>query len=196
MEHGTRARTLGRLLAFAVPVVIIGTLFSTQDEARPPPSVAEDAPDAFADKVRMTEFDERGSVLFAMEAVRLEYFEAMQSTLLTSPSMTIHNEDAPPWHVVAQRGTIESDEGAKNNVVTLETNVVLHQERAGDGFMVITTDRLTVYPERRYAMTNQGVIIKTESTISQGVGLEVDLAENRFTLSSDPDDRGSIIIQP
>lgn len=195
MEHGSRARTIGRVLAIAVPIVLIGTLFSMQDSSRAPPSVSENTPDIFADKARVTEFDRRGQVLYGIEAVRLEYFEPMQSTLLTSPSMVIHSEDALPWHVVARHGKIKAD-GARNNIVTLEDNVVLHQERLSGDFVVITTQLLTVYPERRYAITDQDVTIKTEATVSRGVGLEVDLGQSRFTLSSDPDDRGSIIIEP
>ena len=78
--------------------------------------------------------------------------------------------------------------------VDLRREVVLKQRKPDGRFVELNTTQMYVYPDRKFAESDQAVIIATHTGRSNAVGFEGDLEKNWMRLHSSPDQRVHIVV--
>ena len=92
--------------------------------------------------------------------------------------MVIYNEHGNQWYISASTAKVLA--GGKG--IRLEGNVrIWKTERAFE----LLSDELYVIPEREYAETSTAVTLKSDFSLTESMGIRVDLKREKFQLLSD-----------
>jgi lipopolysaccharide export system protein LptC len=84
------------------------------------------------------------------------------------------------WDLRAATGWISAD----SEQMRLQGKVVAISDPTGDRAMRLETETLEVLPRQRRARSDAAVTITQPGTTMRGTGMEVDLADKRFQLTS------------
>jgi lipopolysaccharide export system protein LptC len=177
-------------------------LFRLPDVERPTPALPPELagePDLYLRDVVILQHEEDGSVRYRMRAYEVRHFETLGLTSLQAPRLTLYRGDEPPWHLQAERGDVRvlmHPDGTQEEVVYLRDDVEVQQQANDERFLLLTTDVLHLYPDRRYAETDRAVMIQTNAGHTQGVGLRADLIPGVFVLGADSPDRVHTVVLP
>ena len=147
----------------------------------------------------ISEFHTDGSLKYQLAASQIRYFESQQVTRLTQPELVLFSESDPPWRIRAASGFMRPRESAQGDVedeVLLRDKVQMEQQTPEGEMFSVVTSRLTLYPDRRYATSDQDVMIDTHVGRTQAVGVHGDLKQGTFELSSDARQRVHTILLP
>jgi lipopolysaccharide export system protein LptC len=171
--------TLGLLGLFAAL-----TYWLAQVVEPPPPkrdgSTRHD-PDFIVENFSALRLGEDGQPRFTLAAVKMTHYPDTETTEVERPHFTRFSREAPPLHVLAQRGTITRD----GEHVYLRDDVrVIREARGERGELVVTTSFLHLQPEKELAMTDQAVTITDRHTQITGVGLKLDAKARHLKILS------------
>lgn len=188
------------IAAFAVVVLVVAP-GEMDDPALPPELAAE--PDLYVEDGRITQHDEHGRVRYRLRAKRISHFERRDDAAGETRMDTLAFElpdAAMPWRGRADRGHAASAPGegkgkgkGKEERLRLVGNVELSQQRRAGAFTRLSTDALTLLPERRLAESDQAVIIVTENSRMSAAGFKADLASGRIRLLSSTEQRVRVV---
>ena len=167
-----------------------------------PPDFA-DEPDLFIEDGVVSQYREDGSLHFRLRSERITHFERDREDRdsiaeLAQPNLELHASEWPePWHVRAASGDLRTAAAAAGGEerLNLRGDVVLRQERGGDGFVEVRTSLLTLYPDRQLAQTDQPVIIASEAARASAAGLEANLRSGEMKLLSSPSQRVAVVVE-
>ena len=150
----------------------------------------KETPFAIATEATSNYFDKNGQLSYTFTAQKLSHFrqeddtpldttEIMKPsyTLIEKPHINMYRENSP-WVVDAERGRITSGE----NVIVLEDNVSVGSVDTDENSITLTTSKLTIYPDRKMAITDQEVSINSESGTITALGMEADLKKEKIKL--------------
>jgi lipopolysaccharide export system protein LptC len=137
--------------------------------------------DYYVENARSVQFQEDGHLRYRMTSERLEHLRSSDVTLLTRPDLLLHRErDDFPWHVQSARGEVSP--GGKE--VELIDAVRVARTDAQGRATILTTERLTVFPDRDYAQTSQPVRIEAANGVTTATGMQAYFNDGRMLLKS------------
>ena len=188
------------LLLLTGCVAIVFLLRDTDEASTDAPSEIffSEEPDLFMEDAIVTQYQNDGSLKYELVSNRIRHFEDRNLTRLDSPDLQMYQTDNPPWSARADEGEIKYQPARgniKEEVIYLHQNVYLEQAR-GERFISLTSEDLTIYPERQYAETDQAVMIDTNAGRTKAVGLAADLERSVLELSSNETQRVHSIVLP
>ncbi|MCB1684793.1 MAG: LPS export ABC transporter periplasmic protein LptC [Pseudomonadales bacterium] len=163
-----------------------------------PVSVAGE-PDLHIEDAVISQYAAGGSMKYRLSARQIRHFDSQRATRLTEPDLILYREPHPPWRITAERGFIRPRQGstdASEEQVFLRDNVRMQQQTGNGGFLSLGTTSLTVYPDSRYATTDQDVMIDSDLGRTQAGGLNGDLQQGNLELTSDATHRVHTILLP
>ena len=182
-------RSYWLIVAIAVGLVVLA---AREDLDSPPPkSLAPELelePDFYMEGADISQFNELGQLRYRMRAERVAHYPARNITELDAPHLTLFEQQATPWEVSSKEGTIHHETGPENGsheVVELNHDVKLQRHSGAGEFMEVTTSMLTLYPDRKYAETDEAVMIESHTGRTTAHGLSADLEAGLLTLYSD-----------
>lgn len=141
---------------------------------------AEGAIDFYVENARTVQFQPDGKLHYKLTAERVEHLRSSDITLLNQPDLLLYRGGTYPWHVQSSRGEV-SPGGAQ---VDLIDAVRVARTDAKGRPTLLTTSRLSVFPEREYAETAQPVRIEAANGITTATGMQAYLNESRMLLKS------------
>ncbi|MGY2682081.1 LPS export ABC transporter periplasmic protein LptC [Pseudomonas tolaasii] len=147
---------------------------------KPVVQVDEGVIDYYATNAYSVQFLPDGKVQYEMTADRVDHVKASEVTLLTKPDMNLYRGTEFPWHVTSERGEVNPD-GTQVELID-SVRVARTDERNRD--TIITSSRMTVFPQQQYAQTEQDVRIDGAGGVSTGKGMKAYLKESRIHLLS------------
>ncbi|BAU72646.1 LPS export ABC transporter periplasmic protein LptC [Metapseudomonas furukawaii] len=147
---------------------------------RPQAAGGDNAIDFYVENGKSTQFQEDGKLHYEMTATRLEHIKATDVTLLTKPDLLLHRGTAYPWHVQSERGEV----GPEGKQVELIDQVRVARTDAKGRPTILTTSRLTVFPDQEYAQTQQAVKIDAANGVTTAQGMKAYLNDSRMILQS------------
>ncbi|MDE3738444.1 MULTISPECIES: LPS export ABC transporter periplasmic protein LptC [Pseudomonas] len=147
---------------------------------RSPAAGSENAIDFYVENGKSTQFQEDGKIHYELTATHLEHIKATDVTLLTSPDLLLHRGTAFPWHVQSERGEV----GPEGKQVELIDKVRVARTDAKGRPTLLTTSRLTVFPDEEYAQTQQAVRIEAANGVTTAQGMKAYLNDSRMILQS------------
>ncbi len=147
---------------------------------QPAAQVDEGAIDYYAINAKSVQFLPDGKLQYEMTSDKVEHVKASEITLLTNPDMNIYRGTEFPWHVTSKRGEVNPD----GTEVELIDSVRVARVDDKNRNTVITTSRMTVFPQKQYAQTEQDVRIDGAGGVSTGKGMKAYLKDSRIHLLS------------
>ena len=177
-------RTLRTPLLFAVITTLLAVAgyWGLRPGAFEPPAPAEanTAIDFYVENARSVQFQPDGKLHYRMTAEHLEHIQSTDVTLVTRPDLLLHRGTDYPWHVQSARGEV-SPGGTQ---VELIDDVRVARTDAKGRPTLLTTSRLTVFPDKEYAQTSQPVRIEAANGVTTATGMQAYLHDSRMLLQS------------
>ncbi|MGF6690961.1 lipopolysaccharide export system protein LptC [Metapseudomonas resinovorans] len=147
---------------------------------RSPAAGSENAIDFYVENGKSTQFQEDGKLHYKMTATRLEHIKATDVTLLTNPDLLLHRGTIFPWRVQSERGEV----GPEGKQVELIDKVRVSRVDEKKRPVLLTTSRLTVFPNEEYAQTQRAVRIDMATGVTTAQGMKAYLNDGRMLLQS------------
>ena len=115
-----------------------------------------------------------------MTSDKLEHVKASDITLLSNPDLLLYRGNVQPWHVQSSRGEVAPN----GKEVELIDNVRVARTDAKGRPTILTSSRLTVFPDKEYAQTQQAVRIEAANGVTTAQGMKAYLNDGRMLLLS------------
>jgi lipopolysaccharide export system protein LptC len=126
------------------------------------------------------QFKEDGSLNYQMKADKLEHIKATDITLLNQPDLLLYRQNEAPWHVQSKLGEV----APAGKQVELIDDVRVQRTDNKNRQTLLTTSRMTVFPDKEYAETSQAVKIDAANGVTTATGMKAYLNEGRMLLLS------------
>lgn len=126
------------------------------------------------------QFQADGKLHYEMTASKLEHLKASDITLVDKPDLQLYRGTQYPWHVSSDKGEV-SPEGKE---VELIDNVRIARTDAKGRPTVITSSRITVFPDEEYAQTKQAVRIEAANGVTTAKGMKAYMNDGKINLLS------------
>src|SRR5690606_2052402 len=145
-----------------------------------PVASAEPAIDFYVLNSRTVQYQPDGKRHYEMTAEKMEHLKANDISLLTRPELYAYRGTDLPWHVRSERGEV----AAGGTEVELIEQVRVERTDAKGRPTILTTSRMTVWPEKDYAETRQAVRIEAANGVTTATGMKAYLDDGRMHLLS------------
>lgn len=179
-------RKLRQTLLFILIAAIFGALgyWNIRPESfmehRAATPANQDAIDFYALGSRTLQFQPDGKLHYEMTATRLEHFKESDVSMLSEPLMHLYRGTELPWNIRSERGEVAP--GGKE--VELIDAVRVERTDAKGRPTILTTSRLTLFPDKKYAQTQQAVRIDAANGVTTATGMKAYLNDSRMILQS------------
>ncbi|MBP5073086.1 LPS export ABC transporter periplasmic protein LptC [Pseudomonas chlororaphis] len=147
---------------------------------KPVVQVDESAIDYYAINAHSVQYLPDGKLQYEMTSDKVEHLKATEVTLLTKPDLQMYRGTAFPWHVQSEHGEVNPD----GTQVELIDSVRVSRTDEKNRNLLITTTRMTVFPQKQYAQTDQDVRIDGAGGVTTGKGMKAYLKDGRMNLLS------------
>ncbi|MGG5291260.1 LPS export ABC transporter periplasmic protein LptC [Pseudomonas shirazensis] len=177
-----KARNIALLGLIAALLVAVG-YWNVSPESfldKPQAQTDESAIDYYAINAYSVQFLPDGKMQYEMTADKVEHLKASGVTLLTTPDLHMYRGTAYPWHVQSVRAEVNPD-GTEVELID-KVRVARTDEKKRE--TIITSTRMTVFPQKQYAQTEQAVRIDGAGGTTTGVGMKAYLKDGRMDLLS------------
>jgi len=173
----------GALIIVLLVAAIASGWSAWRQRAEPPaPAGASDRSDYVLEDFELVSLDRDGSEAFTLRAPHLRRDPVEGTLLLREPLFLLPEEEgAFYWDLRGASGWISAD----SDLMRLEGDVVAVSDPQGGRAMRMETEALEVLPRQRRARSDVAVTITEPGTTMRGTGMEVDLADKRFQLTSE-----------
>ncbi|MGY2259095.1 LPS export ABC transporter periplasmic protein LptC [Pseudomonas sp. C1C7] len=171
------------LLTFIAAILVAVGYWNISPERfldKPPAKTTESPIDWYATNTHTLQYLEDGKVQYEMTSDKAEHVKATDVTLVTKPDLNMYRGTEFPWHVTSERGEVNPG----GTEVELIDNVRVKRTDEKNRDVLITSTRMTVFPQEQYAQTQQPVRIDGAGGVSTGVGMKAYLKESRIHLLS------------
>ena len=125
-------------------------------------------PDYEATELTSTEFRIDGSVHYQLKAKKLYHFANDDHMELEQPRLVLDEDGKIAWYAMSNEGYVTNQQ----EEVILIGDVRLERTEPKDPAFVLTTSKLTIFPDREYAHTNEPVVVKRKSDHISSNGVE------------------------
>lgn len=147
---------------------------------RPAQTGTQNAIDFYVENAKTLQYQADGKLHYEMTAAKVEHLKASDITLLTLPDLHLYRGSEYPWHVTSARGEV----APAGKEVELIDQVRVERTDAKGRPTLLTTSRLTLFPEKEYAQTEQAVRIDAANGVTTAQGMKAYLNDGRMLLLS------------
>ncbi len=148
-------------------------------DERPVSSTTNDI-DFYVINPRSQQFEVDGKLSYEMQANKLEHDKRSDITRLDQPDMLLYRGQELPWHVQSLTGEVLPG----GSQVELIDQVRVQRTDAKGRPTLLTTTRLSVFPDKEYAQTSQAVRIEAANGVTTAQGMKAYLNDGRLLLLS------------
>ena len=179
------SKKIRKLVFFGVLVLLFGAVgyWNINPESfmdQPDASLDDTAIDYYAINTRSVQYLPDGTLQYDMTSDKVEHVKATDVSLLTTPNLNMYRGGAFPWHVQSKRGEVSSD----GDQVELMDSVRVERTDEKQRTTIITSSRMTVFPQKEYAQTDQDVRIDGAGGVTTAKGMKAYLKDSRMDLLS------------
>ncbi|WP_367607142.1 LPS export ABC transporter periplasmic protein LptC [Legionella sp. W05-934-2] len=154
---------------------------STDNAYRLDKQTLNNMPDVVADKVHLTQFDEKGRIKHDLVSKMMSHKPADDRYLFIKPNIRVASEtQKSPWLITAEIA-ISLQGGA---LIELVDSVHLHQKIDNNKFNDILTERLYYQPNKKLAYTDKPIEFNQPGATIKAVGMQAELDKKHVRLLS------------
>ncbi len=181
MFRSLRRPVLLVLIAAALIAIGYWNILPQRFVDAPASSTPQDsAIDGYALNTRTTQYRLDGKIQYELKAERSEHVKATDVTLVTRPDMLAFRGTDFPWHIRSARAEVAPG-GSQAELID---DVRVERTDAKGRPVVLTTTRMTVFPDKQYAQTEQAVRIEAANGVTTANGMKAYLEDGRMLLLS------------
>ena len=167
-------------------LLLIGALaagWAVWNQRRPPPRqiTVDTRPDYVLHNFEITSLDAQGKESFTLRAPYLERHPGEETMDLTTPLFLVPNAAGQYWEVRSQHGWVSADQ----QEIRLNGDVNANSPAGASQAVSMKTGRLTVFPQKNRAVTDDVMTIVQPGSILRGRGFEVSTATKRYVFRSE-----------
>ncbi|AYC34238.1 LPS export ABC transporter periplasmic protein LptC [Pseudomonas cavernae] len=141
---------------------------------------ADTAIDFYAVNARTVQYQADGKLHYEMTGTKIEHLKASDVSLVSQPDLQLYRGTPLPWHVRSERAEVSPN----GQEVELIDAVRVERTDAKGRPTIITTSRMTVFPDKEYAQTQQAVRIEAANGVTTANGMKAYLKDSRVLLLS------------
>lgn len=168
---------LGGLLLAAIGYWNIRPQSFLQDQS--PYSIESDV-DFYTLNSKTTLFRLDGKRQYELVSQKFEHLKSTDISLLTLPDLHLYRGTDLPWRVRSQRGEVSPN----GNEVELIEQVRVERKDTKGRPVILTSERMTVFPDKNFAQTQQPVKIEMPSGVTTATGMKAYMDEGKMHLLS------------
>jgi lipopolysaccharide export system protein LptC len=178
-------RKLFTITLFTVVALLVAALgywnLNSEGFNQQPGTVDTDSTvDFYATNTYTVQYQVDGNLHYELSADKVEHLKASDITLMSGPDMNLFRGTELPWKIRSERGEV-SPGGTE---IELIEQVRVERTDAKGRPTILTTSRLTVFPEREYAQTQQAVRIVAANGVTTAKGMKAYMNDGRMLLLS------------
>lgn len=177
-------RRLISILIFAVIAILVGGLgywnFSPDDGPARVTSREDDDIDFYVLNATTTQYQEDGQLRYTMTTDKAEHLKSTDITLLDNPKLDLSRGTEYPWKVSSRNGEVSP--GGEEVELIEDVRVARTDERGRS--TVVTSSRMTVFPDKDYAETAQPVRIEAANGVTTATGMKAYFNDSKIELQS------------
>lgn len=136
-------------------------------------------PTSTASGITWQVFSRTGQLSYEIGAINLQQFAHEQYATITGPSIQMQDRQFRPWLISAARGTVSRGDplSDQDDQIELFEGVRIAQAQPQNPLngLRIETSKLSVYPSRKQAFTEQSVVVTHPRFVTRSNGLDLDL---------------------
>ncbi|MBD3647813.1 MAG: LPS export ABC transporter periplasmic protein LptC [Pseudomonadales bacterium] len=151
-------------------------------------------PDLYMANAEIVSYDESGQIQHRIKASRFTHFPANDVTVLKDPDLDLLTGEA--WNIAARHGQLLPKPAHPEQMVEFWEHVVATRESPDGGFTNIQTERLSVFPDRDYAETDETVYIDNPSGRTSAAAMKAWFDPGRYQFFSDAGERVNTTLLP
>lgn len=136
-------------------------------------------PDFFMHNVTYTKFNQEGNIRNQIHAKKITHLTQANTYLFANPHVIMNNPHEQPWHITADQGKSEL---GKTKVELWENVKITKAADDHNPDFDIATTAITIYPETKFAETNQPVTIIQTGNITKSIGATADFKRGVISL--------------
>ncbi len=145
-----------------------------------PQASTDNAVDFYVINAKSVEYQIDGKLRYEMTSDKVEHLKDSDKSLVTKPDLLLYRGTEQPWHVKSERGEV-SPGGTE---VELIDNVRIARTDEKNRPTIITSSRMTVFPDKEFAQTQQAVRIEAANGVTTANGMKAYLKDSRVLLLS------------
>ena len=145
-----------------------------------PQASADNAVDFYVLNAKSVEFQADGKLHYEMTSSKVEHLKDSDKSLVTKPDLFLYRGAVEPWHVQSERGEVAPG----GTEVELIDNVRIARTDEKGRPTIITSSRMTVFPDKEFAQTQQAVRIEAAKGVTTANGMKAYLKDSRVLLLS------------
>lgn len=181
MFRSLRRPVLLVLIAAALIAIGYWNILPQRFVDAPASSTPQDsAIDGYALNTRTIQYRLDGKIQYELKAERSEHVKATDVTLVTRLDMLAFRGTDYPWHIRSARAEVAP--GGSQAELIDDVRVERTDEKGRP--VVLTTTRMTVFPDKQYAQTEQAVRIEAANGVTTANGMKAYLEDGRMLLLS------------
>jgi lipopolysaccharide export system protein LptC len=138
-------------------------------------------PDAFMEDVTALIMDKQGKLNMKIVTRKMVHYAENDTTHLASPELKLYRKSPTPWHITSKHA--KATQGIDN--IDFWDNVVIHHP--ADQYnpaTLIQTTKLTVYPNKQLAETNDSITLIQPNIVVKATGMHADMNTGEIKLLS------------
>ncbi|WP_058834086.1 LPS export ABC transporter periplasmic protein LptC [Luteimonas abyssi] len=129
----------------------------------------------------MTALNQEGQESFTLRAPLLEQDPSERTITIQTPLFFVPETEGGHWQARSKLGWIS----AGHDELRLEGDVRMTSPEEGGRDIALATERMTILPETNQARSDEFVTVQQPGSRIEGRGMEVDLADQRYTFLSE-----------
>ncbi len=168
------------LLIIAISLSTWSILVSTQSK---PHLQVENSnlPDAVMENVVALILNKEGTPSLKVTTPKMTHYASNDATEIEKPIVTVYRHSPNPWHISSNYA--KASKGISE--ILFWDHVVLHHlEDKENPTTTMSTDTLTIFPDKQTAQTDQAITIKQPDTIVHAIGMLANMNNGTIELLS------------
>ena len=146
-------------------------------EKNPPKKIA----DSFLNHVDIINYDETGKPKNNIIADKILHYPGDVDSKIIKPNISLFRKQGSPILITADNG-FTNQQGTR---IILTGHVVISRERSQyNQFFQLKSPTLTIWPNKEYAETDKAVMMTTEGTIVNAIGMKAFIDKEHYLLLS------------
>ena len=135
-------------------------------------------PDFIIHGLSAENYGKDGKLSQQIDAITATHFPDTDTTVLTEPSVVVHKNELPRWGIRSNTGKLDSQQ-----MLQLEGDILIVPMEEGNT-LSLSTQELNIDLNKHVADTDKAVLIESDTTELQAIGMSLDLNTQQANFKS------------
>lgn len=140
-------------------------------------NILKNSIDITINNLNLKEFNKLGKLANYIESQEINHIPKNDTHILTNPHIIVKEGEQQPWDINAK--IAKATNGGKKVTFSKDVKIIQLQPQ-NTGNIMLYTDKITYFPNKKYAITKNDVKLQQNNSIVEATGLKAYLTESRI----------------